>query len=324
MKGIIKERIPALVITLIFVITATALVWGTTYDTATPAGDQVLSSGDDRIREVKAAIQERLDVCVHFPLTGTAVSNADTGKIRELIFTDQNAAQTADGGASPTHTAAANEGILDIKDSAASKRELWWWDEDGNNLQLTSGGSIYLTGEYDQDLNLSNTGNAINTDALTCTSAGTFKLPFDTVTAVEGLVKYNNTADTVMFSNATPAWDTLMSSLTVAFSNAAYGSSVASATGLSVDVGFAPDIVIAWNEDGAAYGDHWMWNSMSTLANKNISTGVTETSNLRISVSTTTITFPYGSSANYPNRSGSTVYYFALDFRAAVQNPSAL
>jgi len=299
--------------------------WSNTYDNATPAGDQVLTSGDDRIREVKSSIQERLNACMHFPLTGSQVSNTDAGKFRDITFTDESAAQVADGGASPLHTAAAGEGILDIKDSAASKRELWWWDEAGNNLQLTSGGVIYLTGEYDQELNLSDTGNTVNTDNLLCTDAGVLNLPDDTVTAAAGLLRYNTTDDTLEFGNDTPAWDALMSVATTAIANAAYGSSAHSTSGLSVDVEFNPDIVIAWNSADAAMGDFWLWNSITTTANKNMGSGaLVESPDMRITVSGTSITFPYKAAADCPNRLNVTVYYLALNFRGGVKNPSAL
>jgi hypothetical protein len=282
-----------------------------TYDTTTPAGDDSPSVIDNRIREAKAATQERENVDHYWPLTGSEVSDADAGQHRQVTF---QAVQAAPADAEMVlHT---------ITDGAAS--ELAYDDPAANNVQITKAGALNLTGEYDQELNLSNTGNTVNTDALACTSAGTFKLPFDTVTAVEGQVKYNDTDDTVMFSNADPAWLTLVSTSTMAVSNTAYGSATTSSSGLSVDVGFAPDIIIAWNDAGTTNGDLWMWSSTHTTANKNICSGIYEGTNLRISVSSNTITFPYSASGNYPNRNtGSNVmHYFAFNFRASVQNPT--
>ena len=284
----------------------------TTMDTDDPANTDSPTLGAQEIREFKTMIQERMNVDHYFPIDGNnQIDHADCGEHRQMTFQA--------GIAAPASAAAVLHSILD----GAVAGELAYDDPAANNCQITKAGQLNITGDYTQTITLSNTTNDINTDALACTTAGTMLLPFDTVTAVEGQITYDDTADTVKFSNATPAWDTIMSALTVALSNAAYGSATNSATGLAVDVGFNPDLIIAWNEDGAAYGDHWTWNSLSTTKNKNISTGITEDT-LRISVSGTTISFPYGTNANYPNRSGSTVYYFAFNFRAAVQNPSAL
>lgn len=51
-----------------------------TFDTATPAGSDDPAEADDRIQEVKKAIQERLAVEHVFDLTGTEVSHANTGQ----------------------------------------------------------------------------------------------------------------------------------------------------------------------------------------------------------------------------------------------------
>jgi len=55
-----------------------------TYDVATPVGTDAPSVIDDRIREVKAALQERLNVEHVFDLTGTEVSHANSGKHTDI------------------------------------------------------------------------------------------------------------------------------------------------------------------------------------------------------------------------------------------------
>lgn len=55
-----------------------------TYDTNTPAGSDSPSVIDDRIREVKDALQERLNVEHVFDLTGSQVSGANTGKHTDI------------------------------------------------------------------------------------------------------------------------------------------------------------------------------------------------------------------------------------------------
>ena len=65
-----------------------AVVWATTfsftYDTATPAGSDDPAEADDRMREIKAAVQERLAVEHRFALTGTEVSAANTGEHTDI------------------------------------------------------------------------------------------------------------------------------------------------------------------------------------------------------------------------------------------------
>lgn len=107
--------------------------WTYTYDTDTPLGSDAPSVIDDRIRETKDAIQERMDVCGYWPLTGTEVSDADAGKFRYLIFREPN----------DLTSMSADESALFSKD-ANSLTELHWIDESDNVLQLTSGGQLYV------------------------------------------------------------------------------------------------------------------------------------------------------------------------------------
>lgn len=55
-----------------------------TYDTATPTGQDDPREADDRMREIKEATRERLDVEHYFPLTGTEVSDANVGKHKDI------------------------------------------------------------------------------------------------------------------------------------------------------------------------------------------------------------------------------------------------
>ena len=63
------------------------MAWAYTYDTATPDGLDDPSEADDRMREIKLALQERLAVEHNFPLTGTEVSDADAGKHGDITTT---------------------------------------------------------------------------------------------------------------------------------------------------------------------------------------------------------------------------------------------
>jgi len=55
-----------------------------TYDTNTPLGSDDPAEADDRMREIKSALQERLNVEHVFDLTGTEVSGANTGKHTDI------------------------------------------------------------------------------------------------------------------------------------------------------------------------------------------------------------------------------------------------
>lgn len=112
-----------------------ATTFSDTYDTATPLGSDAPSVIDDRIREVKAAVQERANVDHYWPLTGTQVSDADSGEHRKITF-------NAPLGADPTNVA--DKGFVYMKD-VSGVVELFWEDESGNVLQLSTGGKLSIT-----------------------------------------------------------------------------------------------------------------------------------------------------------------------------------
>ncbi len=127
-----KLLIASLVIFSIYVGVVYATIFSSTIDTATPLGTDAPSVIDNRIREAKAGWQERLNVDHFFDLTGTQVSDADTGEHRKVLF---HAPISSPG------TVAENHGQLFIKD-VNSKAELHWIDEDEQEIQLTSAGSF--------------------------------------------------------------------------------------------------------------------------------------------------------------------------------------
>lgn len=104
-------------------------VFADTYDTVTPAGSDDPTEADDRMREIKAAVQERENVDHYWPLTGTEVSDADAGEHRKA---------TLRTGSAPA--AVADKGFVYVKD-VGGKAELFYRDEDGNEIQLTSKGN---------------------------------------------------------------------------------------------------------------------------------------------------------------------------------------
>lgn len=119
-----------------------------TYDTATPAGTDDPSEADDRMRETKAAVQERLAVDHKFSLTGTEVSAADSGEHTKITFN----ATIAD----PTQVA--GKAHLYMKDD-----ELVYQDDTNAALPITNGGGFAggtvngnraITGKLDVDGNI--------------------------------------------------------------------------------------------------------------------------------------------------------------------------
>jgi hypothetical protein len=81
-----------------------ATTFSYTYDTATPAGTDDPREADDRIREVKAAIQERLNVEHVFDLTGTEVSHANSGQHTAINTTSITNAGTLTNAGSVTNS----------------------------------------------------------------------------------------------------------------------------------------------------------------------------------------------------------------------------
>lgn len=115
------------------------LAFDATYRTDTPAGTDDPSEGDDRIRETKLAVQERLDVDHWFHASAASTfDDPNTGKHRQVTYIDPN------GGAVPVP--GYREGITYTKDVNESldyfDLELWWVDDDLNRLQITDQGTL--------------------------------------------------------------------------------------------------------------------------------------------------------------------------------------
>lgn len=107
--------------------------WTYTLKTNTPADGDDPGEADDRMREIKAAFVERLDVDHYFTASATSTYDAtDTGKHRYITFREPNSIVSV----------AADEAILFTKD-VNSTAELHYIDEDENEIQITSDGYIY-------------------------------------------------------------------------------------------------------------------------------------------------------------------------------------
>lgn len=101
--------------------------WNAAFE-ALPADVDNISEGADRIRDTKLAVRERLAKDHYFDIAGIDADHGEHSKVTLRV------------GAAPT--AVANKGILYAKDVSA-KAELFYIDEDGDEVQLTTGGSPF-------------------------------------------------------------------------------------------------------------------------------------------------------------------------------------
>lgn len=129
------KRIVFLVFLAAFCYAGVLYAFTATFRTDTPSGSDDPSEGDDRIREVKAAVQERLDVDHYFHASGAnTYDDPNTGKHRYVRFIEPNNLTVMP----------ANEGALFTKD-VNSVAELHWINEQDQIIQLTREGIINLT-----------------------------------------------------------------------------------------------------------------------------------------------------------------------------------
>ena len=116
-------------------------------DTARPAGSDDPAEADDRMREIKAAVQERENVDHYWPLTGTEVSDVDTGEHRKV---------TLRTGSAPSAVA---DAVVEYAKDVGGKAEKHIKDEDGNEIQLTSKGQNLANNAFLTGTNAAGTGS---------------------------------------------------------------------------------------------------------------------------------------------------------------------
>jgi len=111
--------------------------------------------------------------------------------------------------------------------------------------------------------------------------------------------------------------------ITGTIAQCAYGNGTGSAANQTANVGFAPDLVVAWNDTNENSTQMWL-RTGGTAFNKNLADGTTYTGeDMRVTVTSTTITFVSAAGDTYPNETGTSAYhYFALKFNAAAINPA--
>ena len=105
-----------------------------TFDTATPPGSQDRTLGDDRIRELKRSIQERMAIDHAFPLVGTTMDGATVGYHNKLTLIDQVNNLAAVAGATVVFSKTVS-GVIELFLVLAS----------GTVVQLTSGGKLLMS-----------------------------------------------------------------------------------------------------------------------------------------------------------------------------------
>ncbi len=106
-----------------------------TFNVATPQTSDSPTEADDRMREEKAALQERLDVDHYFEKSGNTCDGTNVGKHRKVTFY---------GPLSADPTVAADELALYTK-TVSAKSELFVADSDGHVKQVTSGGKLNIS-----------------------------------------------------------------------------------------------------------------------------------------------------------------------------------
>lgn len=104
--------------------------WNAAFE-ATPADTEDISQGADRIRDLKSAISERMEHDHYWDTSGT---DADHGEHTAVTLREQASDPSTE----------ANKGHIYTKE-AGGKAELFFQDEDGNAIQLTSGGSLNVS-----------------------------------------------------------------------------------------------------------------------------------------------------------------------------------
>jgi len=123
-----------------------------TYDTATPGGSDDPRQADDRMREIKAAVQERMndhngtasEGDHYWPLTGTEVSDTAAGQHRMVTLR-----QLSDNPSTLTSYATTTDLGFLFQKNMSGNGELFYEDEADNVIQLTSGGGLYSSTTLD-------------------------------------------------------------------------------------------------------------------------------------------------------------------------------
>ena len=252
--------------------------WNAAFE-ALPADSDSISAGADRIRDLKNAIRERMEKDHYFDETGTDADHGEHIKVTLRV------------GAAPTK--AADKGMLYAKDML-TKAELFYRDEDGDEVQITDGGALAvgtLDGDHlDVDMTPSN---------YTPTTTGVAE-----AADVDDLAAHLKGIDNALASVCRIATGTYTGD----------GSTSQGVTG----VGFAPKYLKIWKlgADGAGAvifekSDTSGWGTLA-VKHANIALVISNADNAIISLDADGFTVDDAGSDQNPNANGETYHFLAL------------
>jgi len=145
------------------------------FDVSSPGGSDDPREADDRMREIKASVQERMndhngqtDEGDHYwPLNGTEVDNDDAGQHRMVTLR-----QLSDNPSTLTSYATTTDlGFLYQKNDT-DNGELYWQDEADNVLQLTTDGLFNLNSAIWAGVFATNTDDASDDSGISLAGGG--------------------------------------------------------------------------------------------------------------------------------------------------------
>lgn len=211
--------------------------WTWTYDVASPLGSDAPSTIDDKIRETRSALQERLDIDHVFALTGTQVSAADSGKHSQITFQNpRNDPGSID----------ADEAMFYTK-TVSGVSEAFWMDENEAGIQITSGGYILGDSILDDSIDETEIAFTNNTYIKAVDNAGTGEVDLikantsDALVLKTGAVLSDSTAPSTdpMIANKKYVDDQITTAKTSAFTPTSYtgGETTTFPNGLIIKMG---------------------------------------------------------------------------------------
>ena len=124
------------------------MAFANTFDTISPTGSDDPSEADDRMREIKAATQERANVDHYWPLTGTGVSDDDAGEHRKVTIRTLSVVEVAALSATKAYLY-----------RLVTDGELYFKDDSDNTIQLSDKGNNLANDNYLTGTDLAETGS---------------------------------------------------------------------------------------------------------------------------------------------------------------------
>lgn len=278
------------------------MAYNNTFDTTTPASTDSPTGGDDRIREIKLAIQERLNGDMYFALAGSEVSDdTKVGKHNRVTFLVQ----------AGDPTLLSDELAIYTKE-VETKSELFFKDEDGTVTQITTGGVLNIVGTYALEVAFTNTDNQFFSDDLQMKAGGRLLLPTDTTDTTEGNLHYKTDTDVLQYRDAS-AWIELAQAAKAAKIKVGKYSGDGTATQSITGVGFQPAAVMVLPDISGQYA-FCRTADMSGTEAKNLGGTGTQSDSIRsLDADGFTVGDGSGDTNHNMNKSGTNNYmYIAL------------